>query len=716
MQARQFFLLLIVGMVSMAEVQAEPPETPKQTVTDLYHGVTVAEDYRWLEDWSDPAVKAWSAAQNKYARSVLDELPHVDALRTRITAILSATNPSYSSVTQSGGRFFASKRQPPLQQPFIVTFPGLDKVNAAKTVVDPNAIDPEGLTSIDWYKPSPDGSMVAVSLSNSGSETGNLRIYSTDTGQEVGERISGVNSGTAGGSLAWAGDSKSFYYTRHFQVSPDSNDDHSVYQHVYHHNLGTPASSDRYELGKGFPQIAEIQLSHNHTSGHLLATVQKGDGGEFSHYLRSTDGTWIQFSEFGDRTVQAVFGQHNDLYLVSLAGAPRGQILHCSLEKPGVANAKVVIKESDDTVVTSGEAFWGENTVIPAKDRIYLVYQLGGPSEIRAFDLTGKPLETPSQLAVAAVHGVQLLDDESVLFGNESYLDPDGFYRYDSQTKETLATELMSIAPVSFDDTKVVRSFATSKDGTRIPLNIIIGKDAKLDGSNPCLVYGYGGYGINLQPSFRSLNRVLLDAGFVYVVCNLRGGGEFGEEWHKQGNLTNKQNVFDDFAACAQFMIDNGYTNSQQLATMGGSNGGLLQGAILTQHPQLMKAVVSSVGIYDMLRVELSANGAFNVTEFGTVKNPDQFKSLYGYSPYHRVRNGTAYPAVLFVTGENDPRVDPMQSRKMTARLQAATSSNNPILLRTSANAGHGSGNSLSERIEQAVDIHSFLFKELGVE
>jgi prolyl oligopeptidase len=269
---------------------------------------------------------------------------------------------------------------------------------------------------------------------------------------------------------------------------------------------------------------------------------------------------------------------------------------------------------------------------------------------------------------------------------------------------------------VDFNDVEVERVFATSKDGTKVPLNILKRKGTKLDGTNPTLLYGYGGYNISQTPRFRAATHIWLEQGGVYAIANLRGGGEYGEEWHKAGNLTHKQNVFDDFAACAQYLIEQKYTNPKRLAIEGGSNGGLLMGAALTQHPDLFRAVVSHVGIYDMLRVELHPNGAFNVTEFGTVKDPEQFRALYAYSPYHHVKDGTAYPAVFFLTGDNDARVDPANSRKMTARLQAATSSGLPILLRTSSSSGHGVDSSLSERIAEQTEVYGFLFHELSME
>jgi len=303
-----------------------------------------------------------------------------------------------------------------------------------------------------------------------------------------------------------------------------------------------------------------------------------------------------------------------------------------------------------------------------------------------------------------------------MLFYTYTYTDPPALYHFDATTAKATRTALFETSPVKFDDAEVVRDFATSKDGTRVPVNIIRRKDTKLDGSNPTLLYGYGGYGISEKPYFAgSFTRVWLDQGGVYVDANLRGGGEYGEEWHKAGNLTRKQNVFDDFLAVAQYLIDQKYTSPAHLAILGGSNGGLLMGAAFTQRPDLFRAVVSDVGIYDMLRVELDPNGAFNVTEFGTVKDPAQFKALYAYSPYHHVKDGTAYPAILFPTGENDHRVNPMQSRKMTARLQAANSSSHPILLRTTASAGHGIGTALDEQIEEEADQFSFLFDQLGI-
>ena len=304
---------------------------------------------------------------------------------------------------------------------------------------------------------------------------------------------------------------------------------------------------------------------------------------------------------------------------------------------------------------------------------------------------------------------------DELLFESRSYLESPAWYRFNPSSNEVTRTALYRTPGVDFSDVEVVREFATSKDGTKVPVNIVRRKGTKLDGNNPTILYGYGGYSVSLTPAFSPPLRPLLDRGVVYAIANLRGGGEYGEDWHRAGNLTRKQNAFDDFTAVANHLIQRKYTNPAKLAIEGHSNGGLLMGAALTQHPELYRAVVSYAGLCDMLRVELHPNGAFNVMEYGTVKDLDQFRALYAYSPYHHVVDGTEYPAVLFVTGDNDARVDPANSRKMTARLQAS-GTKRPVLLRTSSSSGHGIGTALSETIAQQADVFAFLLDQLGIE
>ena len=363
-------------------------------------------------------------------------------------------------------------------------------------------------------------------------------------------------------------------------------------------------------------------------------------------------------------------------------------------------------------VVTPGRS--SIDGFIVAEDHLYVRYMAGGPSKL--LDKVGAKSErTIDTLPVSSVGEMVASAGGKLLFENESYTDPPAWYLYDPATGLVRRTALVETSPASFSDVEAIRQTAPSKDGTHVPMTILRRKGTKLDGSNPTLLTGYGGFGISLSPNFSARRRLWLDHGGVWVVANLRGGGEFGETWHEQGKVAKKQNVFDDFIACAETLIKLKYTSPEKLAIEGGSNGGLLMGAALVQRPDLFRTVVSHVGIYDMLRVETFPNGAFNVTEFGTIKERDQFNALYAYSPYHHVKDGTDYPAVLFMTGDNDGRVDPMNSRKMTARLQAATRSARPILLRTSSGSGHGFGTALDERVAQDADVFSFLLDQLGM-
>jgi prolyl oligopeptidase len=707
-------LSTLLAVLAALLAAARPPATEKHPVVNVYHGTPVTDDYRWLENWNDQKVRAWSDAQNASARNWLNRLPNVKAIRERLAQIMTARTVSYGQLAHRKGRLFAIKREPPKQQPFLIVLPSADSVAQARVLVDPNQIDPKGTTAIDWYVPSPDGKLVAVSLSQGGSEAGDVHLFDTASGSPVHEVIPHVNGGTAGGDLAWMPDGSGVFYTRYPKAGERPADDLDFYQQVYFHKLGTPLTADRYELGKDFPRVAEIEMEMENSTGTLLATVQKGDGGQFSLFLRSPSGQWKKISGFDDQIVQATFGPRGTLYLISRAGAPNGKIVRVPLANPDTKRAETIIPEGPDAVVTS--FYKNPPSLLPTADRLYLLYQLGGPSELRVFDLAGKRLSGPRQLPVSTVGGLTRLEGDDILFGDTSFVAPPAVYRFFAQSGRTEKTQLATASPVDMSDVEVVRRFATSKDGTKIPVNILFPKGMKRDGKNPAFVTGYGGYGISMTPTFSAVRHVLLEQGFVYALANLRGGSEYGEAWHRQGNLTHKQNVFDDFTAALHYVIDQKYTSPSHLAIEGGSNGGLLMGAMLTQHPHLMRVVVTHVGIYDMLRSELSANGTFNIAEFGTVKDPEQFRALDAYSPYHHVQDGEQYPAVLFLTGANDPRVDPMQSRKMAARLQAANASDEPILLRTSSTSGHGLDSSLSERIAETTDVFAFIFDRLGID
>jgi prolyl oligopeptidase len=708
---RFLFVICTISALALFGLPAAEPaaETPKKPVSTKYQGVTVEDPYQWLEKDDEPEVKAWSDAQNQRARQYLDQLPDRAAIEKQLTEWYAKTSPSYSSLVARPGLLFVMKFQPPKQQPLLVTLTSVDDLKSEKVVLDPNVLDAKGTTAIDWFVPSWDGKYVGVSLSKGGSEDGILHFYETATGKALPDTIARVQYPTAGGSGAWNADGTGVYYTRFPRKGERPEADLNFYQQVYFHKLGTPDTEDTYSIGKDFPRIAEIVLDGSRDGRYILASVANGDGGDFAHYLLGPEGSasggWKQITKFSDQVKAARLGRDNALYLLSRNAAPRGKVLRLPLETPELSKAVEIVPTGEPVI----------QQMVPTAEALFVGDLLGGPSQIRRFGLDGKGETIIPIPKISAVQEMVALEDGALLFRDQSYTEPAAWFHCPKEKNEPVKTALRSTSPVSFADIEVTREFAPSKDGTKIPLNIIFRKGMKRNGENPTLLYAYGGYGISMSPNFEFTRRLWFDQGGVYVVANIRGGGEFGEDWHKAGNLTKKQNVFDDFAAAAEYLIKEKYTRPEKLAIQGGSNGGLLMGAMITQHPDLMRAVMSQVGIYDMLRVELAPNGAFNVTEFGTVKDLEQFKALYAYSPYHHVVDGTKYPSILMMTGANDGRVAPYHSRKMVARLDEANKSQNPILLRTSSSAGHGIGTALNERIKQLADIYAFLFAQLGM-
>ena len=682
---------------------------PREPVTNIFHGIAVVDEYQWLEDAAAPAAREWTRVENERTRARLDKLPYREGLAEELTQLRGEESARTMDLRRAGGRHFAMRFKPPAQQPVLVRLSSLETPALWRPVFDLNRYDTNGTTAIDWYVPSPDGRRVAISLSEGGSEQGTLHFFEVDTGAEMADTIPRVQYPTGGGSAAWLADGTTILYTRYPHRSERPDADVNFYQQVWRHRLGTPVSADTHEIGRDFPRIAEVELESSEDRQWLLAAVANGDGGDYAHYLRDASGQWTQLTRFEDGIKRAVFDREHALYLLSLKDAPRGKILRLPLptnSPPSLAEARVVVPESEGVV----------QEYAPADHGLYVSKLMGGPSSLAWYPRGNTRPRPIPVLPISTVAGLQSWQGDDLVFADTSYLKPFAWFTHAPTNPAPVRTALYMTSPVDFDDIEVVREFATSKDGTRVPLNILRKKGLRRDGQNPTILYGYGGYGISLTPAFDATRRVWFDAGGVYVVANLRGGGENGEAWHKAGNLTHKQHVFDDFIAAAEYLIQRRYTSPAKLAVQGSSNGGLLMGAFLTQRPDLARAVVSQVGIYDMLRVELDPNGQFNTTEFGTVKDPDQFRALYAYSPYHHVRDGVKYPAVLLTTGENDGRVNPAQSRKMAARLQAATGSDRPVLFRSTASAGHGIGTALKTRIAEQADIYAFLFDQLGID
>ena len=689
--------------------------TSRITVSAVYHGVTVAEDYRWLEDASSEETKAWTAAQNARTRAFLDSRPACEAVRRRAEEIAKAESVGWGRDTyglefegprRAGAEFVVLKHEPPKQQPALVALADLDDVSGARTVVDPNTIDETGATTIDWFVPSPDGQLVAVSLSSQGTEDGTLHLFNIASGDLVDVSIPRVNGGTAGGSLAWAADSSRFWYTRGPAPGERPQEDLAFFQQVWHHVVGEPLDRDRCDEPGPLadPRIVEHFLDASRDGHWVMDRCQRGDGGEWQIFVRPQQrGNWWQVTDISDKCVGAVFGG-DGLYLLSRARSPHGEVLRLSLaDDVTVAEAQCIVPATDVTI----------ESLAATQTRLWLLDMDGGPSGLRVCDPDGGNLNRVDVPPVCAIESLGTLDAHEVVYALESFTRPRVWWRA-ADGVQPRPTALADQTPFDLSGYQVRREFATSTDGTRVPMTLVSAPDMRRDGSAAALLTGYGGFGVSLKPRFDPTRLLWLEQGGVLAVANLRGGGEYGEEWHHAGRLTAKQNVFDDFAACARHLVDSQVTSTERLAIIGGSNGGLLMGAILTQEPELARAVVALVPVMDMLRAELHPNGAFVAEEFGTVQDREQFEALLAYSPYHNVRDGIAYPATLLTGGEFDPRVDAYHPKKMAARLQAATAGDQPILLRVDS-GGHGIGSSLDETIAKLTDTYTFIFDRLGI-
>ncbi|MGH3845315.1 MAG: prolyl oligopeptidase family serine peptidase [Pseudonocardiaceae bacterium] len=668
-------------------------------VTDTFHGVDVTEEYRWLEEGSSEETIAWTKAQQHRSGTYFGGIAWRDALQARVEQLLRSERTTYKQLSSGGCTFFALKVQTPRQQPFLVALTDLDDPATERVVVDPGVIDVSCETTIDFFVPSPDGRRVAVSLSEHGTEDGSLHVYDVDSGRVVDEPIPHVN--LMGGSVAWRHDGSGFWYTR-------CADPAGFRQQVWFREVGdTP---DRVDFTGPFAdeRIAENFLSASPDGRWVMDRVQKGDGGEWQVFLRSqgVGGSWWQVADIPDKCVHAVLGT-DALYLVSYRDAPHGKVLRLPLTSGTTA------ADADEIVPADGTAI--EDLAV-TRDTVWVVDVDGGPQQVRAFDGEGRPLprvEIPPMSSVSS-HSARLstLGQDLIAWSCESFTEPATWW-VAAHGEAPRSTALRTTNPVDLSGYEVTREFATSKDGTRVPLNVIAAPGTPRDGNAPALLTAYGGYGISLIPRFDPELLLWLEQGGVYVVANIRGGGEFGEEWHHAGRLAAKQNCFDDFIACADHLHSSGITSRERLAIMGGSNGGLLMGAVLTQRPDIARAVVAAVPVMDSLRAETTPNGRFNTPEYGTVEDPEMFTALLAYSPYHNVVDGTAYPAVLLTAGQNDTRVNAWHAKKMTARLQQATSSDRPVLLRLES-AGHLAG-SLDQVIDQTTDQYAFLFDQLGL-
>ncbi|MBS0197995.1 MAG: S9 family peptidase [Planctomycetes bacterium] len=695
---------------------AKPPASRVDPVTDKVNGVDIKDDYRWLEgDNADPKnmgkindeVGKWTDAQNAYTREVLDSLPGRKALEERLKPLMEVG--SISAPQMKATRYFYSKREGTQNQANVFVRDGYK--GEPKLLLDPSTIDASGLTTIAWYEPTDDGKLLAYGTYRAGDENSTLHVMEVDTGKVLPLAISGKVS-----SISWLPDSSGFVYRNLSDVkNPYSGQ-------VMYHAMGTEPSADKQIVRQFTPD-----------ENKALATTYGPDGGlsqdgrwlvlSYATDTRNNDlwvadfKTWQQTGKLEKRTVAmgkpASFGGDvvGDLmFMQTTYQADNGRVVLVDLTKPEEANWKTIIPERKDAVIQG---------VSVAKDVIAVNYLKNASSTIELFDLSGK---SKGSLKLPGIGSAGLATDqkrsEAYLTFN-SYNYPASIFRVDlaNPSAEPELWERPAV-PVDPRTVEVKQEWYSSKDGTKVSMFIIHKKGLELNGNNPTILYGYGGFKIALTPSFSAPLFSWFEDGGVYVVANLRGGGEYGDAWHDAGRLDRKQNVFDDFAAAAEYLIQRKYTSAKKLAVMGGSNGGLLTGVFVTQHPDLCKAAIVAVPLLDMIRYQNFLMAKYWVPEYGSAENAGQFDYILKYSPYQNIKKGTKYPAVLLTAGENDSRVHPLHARKMAAALQAATTSNpasEPVLLWVDREAGHGQGKPLNLRIRDAADTRIFLMWQLGM-
>ena len=683
------------------EIPAMPPPTAKHDVTETFFGNAVHDPYRWLEDADAPAVKQWIAEQNAYTEKVMDGFADAKAIAKRVGE-LALTSTQQFDPDIVGGTLFYMRQTPPQPQAALVAqaWPN----GKARVLVDPNAM--VGTPAITDFWPSPDGKYVAYGTAEGGNEETTIHFIEVATDKALPDALPHAGGGTTPQALVWDASGKGVTYVRLPSGVPS--DQSQFNAALYHHGLGSDANNDTLEFGKGLSKVAEYTLLGSADGRHAAALVHAGDGAPDAVYLRNGNGPWKRAlgTEANVRAAsevnQGAAWDGDRLLVIAYQDAPRGKLL--ALDANGQSKA----------LVPQGE--WAMHSVAPIKGG-FLITEVRGPDwRVQQYSSAGKFVRTVSlpENGIGVGTIASGAGSTRALITYSGWTIPARWAEYDG-ANGTLKT-VFEVEPAA-DYSKVVtyRLDATSKDGTKVPVTVIAMKGVTPNGARPTILYGYGGFGITTAPRFLGSNLAWLERGGVYAVANIRGGGEFGEGWHADGMLGKKQNVFDDFYAAAQALVQQHWTNPAHLGILGGSNGGLLMGAALTQHSSEYRAVVSLVGIYDMLRVELWPNGQYNISEYGTVTKQPDFEWLRAYSPLQNVKPGTAYPAVLLITGVNDPRVAPWQSRKFAAALQAATTSKDPVLLLTRMNEGHGVTASFSQRVGNAAAAMAFFAQELGL-
>ncbi len=708
---------------------ASLPATEIKPVIDMFHGTRVVDNYRWLEKSDTPETQKWVEQEMAYTRSILAPLAGRDAIHARLTQLLQIGSVTAPDI--AGKYYFYTKREGMQNQPILYVREGLNGTD--RVLVDANQFAADGTIALDWYQPSENGKYVAYGTSPSGSEMSTLHIIETKTSKV----LTDVIERTRAASIAWKHDNSGFYYTRYPKKDDVPAGQEMYNRHVFYHELGAdptdPADEDKLVFGEGRDQEdwPSVQLSDD--GDWLLLNVSQGWTKSELYLMDLKKGTPPTRITTGKDFLYGADIYKGKLYITTNEDAPRYRVM--------VADVRNFDRESWKELIPQSDAVLQSASVMGGK--LLTQYEQNASSQIKLFDLDGKMISDIALPAIGSVFATSGRPDrDEAFFGFQSFTVPPSIYRIELAPihLDTKSADASSAAPSSTskdaigvtalwtkvdspainpDLYNVEQEWFKSKDGTRVPMFVVHKNGLPKNGKNPTLLTAYGGFNVSMTPSFSRSAYLWMEHGGVYAVANLRGGAEFGEDWHRAGMLEKKQNVFDDMIAAAEHLIAEKYTDKNHLAIQGGSNGGLLMGAMMTQRPDLFRAVVCQVPLLDMLHYQDFQIAKLWIPEYGTSENAEQFKWLYAYSPYHHVKAGTEYPAILFMTADTDTRVDPMHAKKMAALMQAEAkngqSKSRPILLRIESKAGHGAGKPVTKQIEEFTDVYSFLFWQLGV-
>jgi len=696
-----YFLIIVSGIVMMQACMQEEklnyPQTKMGDVVDDYHGTQIADPYRWLEDDRSEETEAWVGEQNEVTFGYLEKIPFRNQFKQRLTEIWDYAK--YSVTFKKGDRYFYFKNDGMQNQSVLYVQESLD--DEARVLLDPNSLSEDGTVALASYDVSKDGKYLAYGIAKAGSDWNEVFVMEIESGKKLDDHLEWIKFS----GISWQGDG--FYYSRYDEPTGSELSEKNEFHKVYFHKVGTPQSKDILIHENKEQPLRNYYADVTDDERFLVLYETESTTGNALYFrdLTAKSSKFISLVEGFDNDYSVVDDHKGNLLVKTNWKAPKYQILIVDPSKPQQKNWKPLIPEQEE--VLEGISLAG--------GKIVAVYMKDASSKAYIFDMNGNKLDDLNLPGIGTLAGFNGEKDDNIAFyGFTSFTFPSTIFKYDIDKNEST---IYRNPEIDFDASEYVtrQVFYKSKDGTKVPMFIVHKKGIEMDGKNPTLLYGYGGFNVSLTPSFSITRLLLLEQGGVFAMPNLRGGGEYGEDWHLSGTLERKQNVFDDFIAAAQYLIDNKITSPDYLAINGASNGGLLVGAVMTQRPELFKVALPAVGVLDMLRYHLFTIGWAWASDYGRSDEAEAFKYLIDYSPLHTISPGVCYPATMVTTADHDDRVVPAHSFKFISELQKNQGCNNPTLIRIETKAGHGAGKPTSKIIEEYADMYSFIFYNMGL-